>query len=556
MARMLLLLQLLVLLTVSLPIRAQDAPPAVKETVIEAKVDGAYTVTPGGGALLRMATTREGDMLVVNGTKGAVYDRILGVHAVCGNEPCYLARAHGKTLMVRGTLESDPYDALKLLMVSASRSAAAVRPENYLWSDPGVPQIRLGSADATAFEDNAVLAMEGVRLVCVAVKAKKQVVVVDGRAERLYDRIGALLLSPDGAHLAYSAKRGATWRVVCDGVEQRPYTAIGSTYQEPFCSSLFFTANSKHLAYFGYHEQQLRVVVDGREYVEDDPAVASYRTALRRVGYASATMMVPAPMEMVVAKQGNKWVTVSSKPRYPTMEQPLCTPDGNLLAFVITRKRQQLVVEGEKEGKSYDRILDMESLPGGKSVFFLAQHGLHQLFVIRGVEQSAYDKIIGQYGEYLHCSPDGKHFAYVAKLGDHFRVVRDGKPSLPYDAEPVDLTFSPDNRHLAYRVADGDHQQLIIDEHASPSFAAQFGPITYNTLGDSFFLVKTDGKYAIATRTTIGALYDEIYTNPDNRAVFFDTPTIYHYYARRGDLVYRVDIRSSTPTAIANPRPK
>jgi len=42
---------------------------------------------------------------------------------------------------------------------------------------------------------------------------------VDGQAGAEYDAIGkgSLLFSPDGKHLAYSARKGRKWLVVVDG---------------------------------------------------------------------------------------------------------------------------------------------------------------------------------------------------------------------------------------------------------------------------------------------------------------------------------------------------
>ena len=56
----------------------------------------------------------------------------------------------------------------------------------------------------------------------------RPVVVVDGREEKLYDRIwtGGVFFSPDSRRVAYGAQAGDKWFVVIDGVDGRQFGGL------------------------------------------------------------------------------------------------------------------------------------------------------------------------------------------------------------------------------------------------------------------------------------------------------------------------------------------
>jgi hypothetical protein len=67
-------------------------------------------------------------------------------------------------------------------------------------------------------------------LAYVAEADNKPFVVVDGKEEKYYDRIGVggPIFSPDSMHLAYVAEAGDQWFVVVDGEEGNRYNGVAT----------------------------------------------------------------------------------------------------------------------------------------------------------------------------------------------------------------------------------------------------------------------------------------------------------------------------------------
>src|SRR5207248_10977234 len=86
-----------------------------------------------------------------------------------------------------------------------------------------------------------------------------------------------------------------------------------------------------------------------------------------------------------------------------------------------------------------------------------------EIVVIDGKESYDYFSVDG-----LRFSPDGNHVAYVAKTGDGFAVVADGKVQRAYDnIVPSSLQFSPDSSTLLYYAKLGDEMFVVKDDRAS-----------------------------------------------------------------------------------------
>jgi hypothetical protein len=92
-------------------------------------------------------------------------------------------------------------------------------------------------------------------LVRVIEEGIDQFVERDGRAEPSYRAIGveSLVLSRDGAHLAYPGMTAAGWEVVHDGRRSRPWRGIGE---------LALSEDGRHLAYAALDDEGWRVVRD------------------------------------------------------------------------------------------------------------------------------------------------------------------------------------------------------------------------------------------------------------------------------------------------------
>jgi Tol biopolymer transport system component len=114
-------------------------------------------------------------------------------------------------------------------------------------------------------------------------------------------------------------------------------------------------------------------------------------------------------------------------------------------------------------GKIHPGII-VESLtvsPDGKHFAYVARRGGKWFVVVDGKEGKEYDEI----GEGTPIfSPDSKHFAYVARRGGRWFVVVDGKEGKEYDGiGKGTLVFSPDSKHLAYEAMRGGKSFVVVD---------------------------------------------------------------------------------------------
>ena len=77
--------------------------------------------------------------------------------------------------------------------------------------------------------------------------------------------------------------------------------------------------------------------------------------------------------------------------------------------------------------------------------------------VLDGVEGKQYDT-----AGFHTFSPDSKHLAYAARVGDKCFVVLDGVEGKQYDLLEF-LTFSPDSNHIAYAAKEGNKGFVVVD---------------------------------------------------------------------------------------------
>lgn len=78
-------------------------------------------------------------------------------------------------------------------------------------------------------------------------------------------------------------------------------------------------------------------------------------------------------------------------------------------------------------------------------------------------------------------SPDSQHFAYIARRGKKYFVVRDGKEGRAYDwIARGDLHFSSDSRRMAYWAKRGRQNIIVLHDGAKVSETA-FNPKTRQT---------------------------------------------------------------------------
>jgi hypothetical protein len=225
--------------------------------------------------------------------------------------------------------------------------------------------------------------------------------VVDRKEGPRYDQVQHATFSPDGQRVAYEAKKGQKWSMVVDGEE-------GPGYDQALEAT--FSPDGGRVAYMANSGEEWFVVVDGKEdrgYLSVDSL--TFSPDGRRVGYRAKL-----PKETWI-------VVVDGEPITHTRERWIEVVDGKVVedadfVFPILRggvertgSKKHVVLDGKRRGPEYDDI---------------APFGL----------------------EY---APDGKRAGYVARKGEDWLMVVDGKEGWPYDhfGPPI---FSPNGRRVAY----------------------------------------------------------------------------------------------------------
>jgi hypothetical protein len=178
--------------------------------------------------------------------------------------------------------------------------------------------------------------------------------------------------------------------------------------------------------------------------------------------------------------------------------------DGHFVAIVIKKKQKRYLIKfRDYETKTYDNIIDVCVSPEGSSfaATFLkgkmthlvlnnrevgkyleitdgpmfSSNGTHSLaiglkkyefipykpVVIEDGQEKEYDGVMGPIPEYF--SPDGNHYAYVARDGSKSLLVIDGAKQKKYERTGCGPYFSPDNKSVAYAGFRNDTVYVVLD---------------------------------------------------------------------------------------------
>lgn len=112
----------------------------------------------------------------------------------------------------------------------------------------------------------------------------------------------------------------------------------------------------------------------------------------------------------------------------------------------------------------------------GKSAAYIAKVGEQYRVVHNGKPGKLYQSV---QTNSVRISPDGQRLVYAAKIDNKTVVVLDGKEAGPYDeiAPPV---FSPDSRHVAYEGKRGDKWYIFSDVFKSTPALSYFDKPVFN----------------------------------------------------------------------------
>lgn len=154
------------------------------------------------------------------------------------------------------------------------------------------------------------------------------------------------------------------------------------------------------------------------------------------------------------------WLAVAAVACGPKLVWHGKSPDRrHELRIVEHRHRQYVVLDGVR-GPTFDGIAlgALTFSPDSRHVAYAASIGESWRAVVDGRAGPPFSGIHS-----IRFSPDSAHVAYVAQRGRHWSVVLDGRLGPTFEGLLADsLTFSPDGRHLAYvALRDGGHHAVI-----------------------------------------------------------------------------------------------
>lgn len=314
---------------------------------------------------------------------------------------------------------------------------------------------------------------DGRRLVYVAKKGERAVVVIDGQEGPIYDKIGQPIpiFSPDGAHIAYTARDyGQPESVILDG-------KAGPGFDNIPPQSLLFSPAGGRLAYGGQH-------INGNWSAVVDGVVGPTYDQVDRLAFS------PDGRHFAYhAKKGERSILVLDGHETVTCEaiaadSPAFSPDGRRLAQGLQRDGCWRMFTVDCESREAEPLgpdfthgagRPLFSRDGGR-VAFIGWSGDKRVAVVGGEAGPPFDAITN-----LTFSPDGRRIAYEAgrfykddptKSDTWFPVV-DHKPRPEYDAFLRGSgTFSEDGRHFAYSASQGDRRVVVIDDQISSGYRA------------------------------------------------------------------------------------
>ena len=367
--------------------------------------------------------------------------------------------------------------------------------------------------------ERPVFSPDGSRLAYAARIKKAWRVVVDGREDKTYDDIvkGSLRFSPDSRHYAYAAKGGDEHLLVLDGAE------VG-VYDEVSVRCLVFSPDSSRLVYGAKRDGKLLL---------GTVATAARAKAAEVVAPLLSAEVRFSPdgkqLAYIIRSNGGERIVLNGQPveQYEKVRPPVFGPKGKRFA----------VIDGDAQPE-YDNLYALHFSPNGARVAYVAKQGDRWWAVIDGKPGLVCDGIMATESFF---SPDGKRYAYVPQHGKKRTVVIDGVESTRYDDilsnTPI---FSPDGKRVAYAAFVGEKVMMVVDRRRSRH---------HDGISEAVF--SPDGKYLayVARRekhrfvVVRGAETTPCDYFVRGSILTFDTPDRLHTLAARGRKYFRLDIK-------------
>jgi hypothetical protein len=447
-----------------------------------------------------------------NGAAGPPCDRIDDDIAIVDGKPLYCGRSHDNTATcIVGYKRLGPYGSVAERKTSADGKhfcAAASAKGSTVFSIlivDGVEQTVPGELTAYVIGDAGRAAL--------AYKSGQKSRVRFGRDDLPdhYDEVAHLTLSPDGRKLAYWARHGDKWTVYADGRQLPGFEGHYALYCGDEIYSILWSADGEHLAYHVRHGNGGNLVLDGRpvgkgvslggfEYgviVDDQRHVVGAQVAggshpdrqalveallvRERTGCDPATASLHGRQLCWVEKgrdSGPVFVHVgpAREGPYRGIRSRVFSSNGarHYVYVVESVGGQQLVLDGRKAGRTYDRVQCPLFNKADDTLEFLAVRDGNVLHVTQPLAAAADDlqpepAQSGVASATLPSSDEPETPAEPRRRGVPPASIAESPPSPP--ARPKDLPLAPPaaiaDAEPRYEKADLAALEIVLSAHIS-----------------------------------------------------------------------------------------
>lgn len=337
---------------------------------------------------------------------------------------------------------------------------------------------------------------DGKRTGYLGKRGKKWVAVVDGK--ELGPEVDGLDFdvwgfSPDGTRFYAAARIKRNWMYVVDGTAGPPFDVV---------SPISFTSDGKHYAYAGTEARHSfgETRTFGTLILDGEP-----KDEFEGSGFGSALQAFGGVHEVIA-----RGVRIFSA-NFHGLSSPEFNPDGNLVYAARRGFGDVAVFVGAKAGVGFDDIVSLIIFtPDAKHFAYIAQVG-DDFVEVRDNHSGA--KFPGKRKRslvsWIAMSEDATHFAYeIVRGGTQFeygrthralrRVVIDGQAGPEYDALRLTaFRFTKNVAHYGYEVhgVEGDRDRVVVDGHESKLFDSVFSSsLHYDADNKTFWFVARDGQ--------------------------------------------------------------
>jgi hypothetical protein len=334
-----------------------------------------------------------------------------------------------------------------------------------------------GKAYDKVYNFPPVFSPDGKRWGYTARLGERRYLVLDGQPVLECDRIDTdgPVFSPDSRRVACGVYRGGHEYYAVDGVVGPPFRTRGQ---------IFFSPDSRHVAYSGNIDGKTRVLLDHRMFdgVYDGIGSTGFRFS-------------PDSRRLVwMGFRGDKWFAVTDGAEGPQFDGLgkeagiQFSADSRHMAYYARNGEMWKVVIDGVEGPWYDG-LDPDGIafgPGGRTAYRARRQ--RKEFIVTGGREVPLDGVLQEPGCFFDRA--GRLY-YAIRIGSKRRILIDGKEGEPFDFSDEDSPYlSPDGSRVAWKMMRGDDWFFIIDGVKTGPYANLFkGKPAFSPDGGHFMYI-------------------------------------------------------------------